>query len=483
MQQQTDISYQELEEYVSRATLPVSHHVRWTHITLNKQDMTTRSYGIFDGLQINQSVRIGTSVPPVQYVLPWLSGLQTSFIAGTPSLTEDAILTLGVDYVITKDSIIFFENPFERLPLAAGANDNGDPMVTLDCWGYCSDEDVASVRNFFGTYVGINTRSSDLFKQLTNSIWDLYTTGATNAAINNFLLTLTDCDVVTAKGVITDIFTEAGRLWVETDTGLYSAPDSYNAIVSVGDTIDVGQNLFDAYRIYEGRDQIPDTVVASFTAESGYLGGGYISGLSFDNKQVPLTFAYAAADPSVEVLTDINGSYLITDKNGVDYVLTGPSSYYNSGLKEQGIVPIPIFDIGGFPEDVAKLRQNMAHGIWVTQTDVIQELTRGQQAPYTINPFEYIQKAALRNNILFIDMRAEAIVDTKAVMSALRYLSNTIPAGTSFMVYIQRNMPQDSIDLTSTVAETVTGYIVADLSDEHIETNTVDTIHINRKVG
>lgn len=490
MQQQTDITYNEFEEYMSRLTLPVTSHLRWKKITLYENQMKLRPYGILDGLQTGRSVLIGSPVPPIQYVFPWQLVLQTPFITNSPSLEAGTILNVESDFVLNDDELIFFSNPFDVLPGGASVNDKGDPVKTVECWGYCSEEDTMNVKNFFGTYVGMNISSTDLFKKLTNAIWDLYNEGATVRNINNFMGVLTSCDYVDTDGIVEDIFTEVGRIWVKTENGLYSAPDTFNAIVNVNDKIYKGQNIFDTFKIYEGRETVPDSVVSTFVVGSGYLGGGYTAGLSFDNKEVDLTFEYVVTkvpgipeEDQPEILTSEDGSVLVIDKEGVEYILTDQVSYEASGLSVQGVVPVPVFEIGGFPDDVDKLRAVMAQNIADTGVDIITELTDNQAFPYTINPFKYIQEAALRNNIIFIEMNADALASTKAIIASLRYLANTIPAGTTFMLYLNSTFAEEVYDLTSEVEETVTGYIVSELTEEYSNSNIVDTLHINKKVG
>ena len=484
LQQQTDITLNEFREYVSRITIPIAHHQRWKLLSFRYSDMTLRSYNFSDGLQIDKSVLIGSPVPPTQYVLPWVSTLQTPFITNSPSLTAGTLLNINVDYRIDGDKIIFYENPFTILPNGSSVDAEGNPVNTVECWGYCSEEDIAGIRNFFGTYVGVNTRSTNLFNRLTSAIWDLYVQGATISNINQFLLVLTDCDSVTAEGTVDAVFTEAGREWVSTETGLYSAPEGTGALVSVSDRIYKGQNIWDTFRIYNGYDMIPDTVVASFNAETGYLGGGYIAGLSFDNRLVPLTFVYMSTNPDITVLLTDTGEWLVTPANGDDIVLTSSTDYYSSGLRDQGVVLVPIFEIGGFQEDVDRLRLAMARNIWTTGADVYADLTEGQAPPFEINPFRWLQDNALKNNIMFVEILASALADASAITAAMRYLVNTVPAGTAFVISLKDSIPEEVYDLTSEVEETITGYIVADLEDEYdLATEVEEKIKANKKVG
>jgi len=483
LQQQSEITYQEFKEYMSRLTVPVFHHQRWKRLTFSKEDLKLRSYDFSDGLQIDKSVLIGSSVPPIQYVLPWVSTLQTSFITDSLDLETDIILNAEQDYTIKDNTIIFYNDPFTLFPLTTGVNDNGDPVTTIECWAYCSEDDIGGVTDFFGTYVGINTRAADIFERLTNIVWDLYVSGATINNINTFLLVLTDCDEVTQEGTVKDIFTEAGREWVLTENGLYSAPEGTGVIVSVNAVIYKGQNIWDTFKVYDGYSTIPDTVVPSFRVEAGYLGGGYISGLTFANKEVPLDFAFISTNPDYEVLTTDTGEWLIHTDNGDDIVLTGPDSYYSSALQEQGVVMVPIFEIGGFQEDIDKLHQAMANNIWATKTDVYAALTAGQAPPFTINPFLYIQENALKNNIIFININADDLVDTKAVVAAIRYLVNTVPAGTTFMLSLNSGTLEEEFDTQTQIEETVTWYIVAELEDEYDYTNIEETLNVNKKVG
>jgi archaellum component FlaF (FlaF/FlaG flagellin family) len=319
--------------------------------------------------------------------------------------------------------------------------------------------DIDAVKTFYGQYVNLNQASSESFKDLVNAVWDLKVQGATEYNVSKFLGTLTNTDIVDADGTVVAVWTEAARRMVGVSTlnsntidRVYSAPSAAVESVAVDDTVAIGQNIFNTFTTYKGSAALPAATIPNLYMSRGMLGGAYRAGLCFPNATLPVTFEYWPTDSSLTILSETGDQILYRNNDTQQIALVTADT---DAMTAAGIVNIPIFYIGGEVTDVVKFKYSMAYNAWRNDIDLFDKITTGQVGPaYTINPCGFIQSDVLRTNMVFISINMDLFDPVINAQAAMRYLSNTVPAGTTFLIFMSKECNLDTYG-TADVVETL----------------------------
>lgn len=477
LREQSVITASELSDNVSRSTVPLTAHVRWKRFSILRSDMREVPWGMNEGLVINQSVLIGSAEPPLRYLLPWDKTVWPAFMCVSPSVNENKIMRVDVDYEVHGDEIFFNSNPFDFFETEASSDSNGDPVEAVVMWGNCVEVDVGSIEGFTGIYAGLRGTSTKTMKRLSNAVWDLMIRGVALSDMNAFLGSLTDSDTASVDGTVLAVFTEAGRTCVVTEKEALLSQKGGATNLTVGDPVEKGDNPFNAFFVKTALNPLPPEVVPSVTLGAGFLGVGYKGPLTFVNADVPLTFKNTPSEDYVDNLVDEYGNPLTDDDgNPLEYVPATTAS-------EAGMVDVPLFEIGGAPEDVELYRRRLAATAYRESVDLFQTLTFDQNPPFNINPFDFIRKEALLDNTVFVGLDLSGRESDVPVGSATRFLSRSVPAGTCFLMFIKEDAPMETYDATASVEEELTGFIAGDLSDEYSHSNVNEAVAAAKKVG
>ena len=333
--------------------------------------------------------------------------------------------TDGIDYEIDRERgvIRFREDPFESGYVATRSvyNESGDLVDTeASVWIYGGQFDIDLIWNRWGFVVAEQLQSSENYKNFVNALWDGYVFGPSSAAFSAAASAMLGIPIVLEETeIIEDIVSDSVRLLITTDKHVYSFSPNANAIVSIGDTVQGGEQLVDALRIMDLSSGERDySSIPALAFGDSFLSGGYFSTLTFEN-----------ADVSVDYL-------------GVD----------------QDDKAVVIFEISGFPGDIETFwekaqtlgkesgKQTLAELLDTRANPVGQPLP--EFLPATINPLEFVIENILKNNLSILKVRANSIGDDAPGLNLFKYMRDIIMPHTTYIVFVEISADTDTIDLS-----------------------------------
>jgi len=292
---------QELTDYQSRYLIPLKdvqdarlflfdeatlERTQWTY----GSDLTYGTLGAY-GQQHQSAGGWSYAIDPT---------LAPSFLtAGV--LGERQILTLGVDYVLDGERIVFRDNPLElanlqMLPTASV----GEPQMKFLLWGFRVEQDLRAVQSFFGVLAGVVASSTRKYQAAVNLAWDLRVDGASKRNTDRVLCFISDTDYVEQAGQVQDIFVEGDRWCVATENAVYTAPLAAEVQTVKGASLAQGERIFDSYAIRYEKEEVDFADFEGLLLTAGMLGPAYRSGIFVGNTPVPVTKVHAPAWTYVE---------------------------------------------------------------------------------------------------------------------------------------------------------------------------------------
>ena len=334
LEQQTVQQLRELFDGVSRFKLPVLHKERWHALTLLESDRNTGKAAqlLYDGSEVYDAIG------PFQYGVPralerFAWDAPTDLVDAkviTNRITNASLtLTLGVDFQLAQESVIFREDPFlndlvPKRDVIVG-NEVVDQEIRL--WIFHGLFDFQYVFEQFGYVLQLALASSQGYKDIVNAAFDALTEGTHARSIQNAFEAMTGAKlVVEEEETVEEVRTEIGRQLVITDKTVYQFNPTANILVSVGEELVEGQALADTLQFFEfNRGQCPTEAQCPAVALGrGFLGRGFFGDLVFENKAVPLV-----------VETDVEGFTKVSWKLGG---FPGDIELFFDQLHERGVV-------------------------------------------------------------------------------------------------------------------------------------------------
>jgi len=446
-----------IKDYLSRADIPINKTFNYRHILVKTSELKPVSAKVGE-FTIGSSFITGQPFLPLKWECP-ITYTDASLIVDSIS-NPRIVYCKNQDFIIKDGYLIFFSNPaLKDFNTTARVNQDGTVDIAYSMWLLSAKADTGLLRDIFGATINWNTPSSRYAKNLLNRMWDLLVQGATIKNIVGLLCAIVDADICEADGVITEVWTEANRNFVAIGNTIYSAPSRFTHLKAVGDTVKVGDQLFDVVKIYSGSDDIPSNVFLGLCVDSSLTNAAFKDGLIFVNKEVDLDYAYVAGDPNVVVLS-VSNDIILIQRNGVEEsVLT------NTDLINTGIVKIPIFDIGGDEKAVTAYRHHLAHQCWKLGIDLYSQLTKSLRMPYKINPMKFVQDCAFGYNMLFIAYSNPAEALSVIADKCLRLLDETVPAGTSFLLFQGSDDIVDNVTASNIKDSTIISFLAGATAD------------------
>jgi hypothetical protein len=351
-------------------------------------------------------------------------------------IEDDVVWVRDQDFSISEGKLYLYRDPFQEqfdISIVGDADGNINNKCTM--WFMRSEKETDNLKSFFGVHIQAPYDSTPYNRSLLKDSWSLYTDGVTTNHINTLLSRLVDTDVAAADGVVTDLWTENSRSYIATAANLYSAPNTATPVVAVGDSIVKGQLLYDNLQIFTPSDPIAYTDIPAMALSSGMVAASY-AGLVFENIDTELDWTYATSDPEMEVVYDPTlDSILIRSTTTGEYSLI-PA---DADRDDAGVVQLPTFSVKGPTDKVKSFKWSMAGNIFRNNIDLWSYLTQGQNHPYTINPFQFLRDDTFRNNMLFIKVNGDHLVTGAPVSTSIEQLVNTLPTGTSFLIFLQKS--------------------------------------------
>lgn len=418
-ERQKQINLGEAAASVSRLTVPVFHTDHWFKLTLKESELNDENIAV---LRYGEGAVYGHDpITGVEYkygvpqnlwsMFPILSTIaESTFIFNR--LTQPSVsLSHGLDYFfdITDNAIVFRENPF-RNPLISiqevySAGIVVDREITL--WMFRPKIDLEDIYKQFGYVLDLKLDSSEEYRGYLNAIWDGVVEGASGKDLEEAIASLTDTPVVQTDGeIVQHIQKDHLHLLVLTDKQAYRYPTNTLAVVSVGDTVNAGDQLVDTVRIFEFHDGVVPIVteLAAVEVGQGFIVSGFVGGITFYNKSTPL---------------DVDTSGIFTRIE---------------------------FSVGGFVGDIAEFwDQFHARGVdnpptlaqlLDQRTNKVGEPTAAA-LPVSINPLEFLIQNVLRNNAFVVKIRVNQQGPNRIPLSHAKQLRRIIPPHTAIILLVE----------------------------------------------
>lgn len=280
-----------LPDYASRKLLPVTEIRENRIFVFDESTLDTDAFKYGDGGVYGGGATYGQQRTSFdEYIYPFPVNFEPEFLA--PIVVEpDPILRRGEDYEIENGFIKFKTNPLEldNLIKKTVPDSTGAPVFLFYLWGFKVEEDIKAVCDFFGTVAGVCGDSTELVKEAVNIAWDLRVDGATVDNTHRLLSIITNTDYVETPGTVQEIYYEGDRICIRTDNAIYTAPADNLATVTVGESIEKSQIIFDTFSIKYGADKIDFDDFEGLTLGPGYLTKDITGELLFINEQVSIS--------------------------------------------------------------------------------------------------------------------------------------------------------------------------------------------------
>jgi hypothetical protein len=436
LEQQTLQQMCELFDGVSRLKIPVFHKERWYSLKLLESDRNT---GKAAQLLYNGEADYDAA-GPYKYGVPrqlerfaWDAPTDLKDVKVITNRLHDAgrTLTLGVDFLLEQDSLIFQKDPFlddfivKRDVVVDG--EITDREIAL--WAFHGDFDFQYLFEQFGYVLQLALESGQGYKDLINSTFDALVEGTTQQSVEQFFESLTGTKlVVNATETVEEVRTEVGRKLVITDKAVYPFSPNATVLVSEGDEVTEGQSLADTLQFFEfNRGQCPSAAdCPAVVLGRGFLGPGFFGDLVFENESKAMV-----------VTTDDEGFTRLS------------------------------WELGGFPGDVTKFFDDL-HTRGVAAGETLANLldTRTNKVgepgasnlPATINPMEFLCENIFRNNAYMVKIQSGSFGPDAVGMNAGKILRKVHPPQTAIIIVAQLAYKDDDIIMEDPGTDTAPGY-------------------------
>ena len=227
--------------------------------------------------------------------------------------------------------------------------------------------------------------ANDYYKKILNAVYDLLQEGATKQRLSAFIGSIVDTDVSKVAGEVSIVWNEGGRTWIAVGDILHSCPGTGRGIVSQGDVVEPGSQLFDVFKITSGRETIDPGDFPQLVLGPAFVDTLSGKGLTFENAEL-------------EVDT------------------------YR-------------FPIGGYEEDVTAFWLRAETNAIELGIDLHEAIIGDQKRPWIVNPLDFIRSNFLATETLFITADLTVVPDLEA-LKLLRYLDLLLPAGTTYFMNV-----------------------------------------------
>jgi len=445
---QTYLNTLETLACISRLNIPVFHTENWYLLTALQSDSTALA-SVYQADDLVYGPQPGT-VPgrPAGFTQTYGGQDKPGVVEiALPEDMADAPATLqnyivypskvwvnGIDYTVDMDKkrIRFREDPFTdplsvRKQVVDQYGNVTDQSVAL--WVYHGQFDLQYVYKHFAQALDLAVSSTEYGKQALNALYDMFILGPSVTALQAYLSALAGSPLaVGPTETVEYVQEEPGYKVVITDTQVYRFPDTATILVAVGDTLTAGQAISDAVQVAEtAGDAVDYSLAPAIALSRNFLGGDYMSELTFKNHRVTL------------------------DYQGLD-------------TDDKAVVT---FEVHGFPADVELFWELAQARGKTTGNSTLAEMldTRtdpvGQPGPLnlpaTINPLEFIFDNVLRNNMFIIKISLASFPSDAPGVAILRNLRDVIPPHTTYVIFIDITPTLETVDLESTGGENEAG--------------------------
>lgn len=443
---QTYLNYLETVACLSRFTVPVFHTQNWYLLIIKKSeaDAVASIYAndnLYYGPQPAGAVRPqgfeqlygGTDRPNmVQAPLP-PTFVNAPFTLQNMVVNPTQTWVKGVDYDIdeVRRLIRFRESPFDNPKVPTRYIYGADGQVAdeeIALWVYQGEFDLDYIYLHFGYMLGLRLQSSQFYKDLLNTLWDMYLLGGSVENLRFFLSALSGAPLIlNSRETVQVIQNEVDTILIVTDAHVYRTVITATLLVEVGETYFHGDPITDAFQINEINGAEFDlSLLPSLALSNAFMTAGQNSDLVFKNQVTELEYL---------------------------------------GENEQGKTVVR-FEVSGFPADVERFwtavqlrgeepgNKTLAE-LLDTRTDPV-----GQPGPLnlppTINPMDFMIANLMRNNLFIMRINQASFDPFAPGVQFFQELRAVIPPNTNFVVFINL-ASADEVNLAQSGSEEEAG--------------------------
>lgn len=428
MEAQTHLDLLETVATLSRFQTPIFHRENWSLLVLRESELNLLPllYGA-DG-EYDGQFRYGRPRSAVDYAFPLPAELVDIPLLLDRPAGSQLLWHQGVDYVLdlAAQRIRFRVNPLDSPQLASRPVYTGDTIVDREValWIFRGQFDWQHLYTHWGYVLQLQAASSEAYRTLLNTVFDALAQGTSRQGLEAAFSALTGIVLCQEAGQVTLVQRDSRQLVIATEQRAYRYRREATPLVAVGEEVVAGQALVDSLQFFSLTDgQVPPQIDA-LTLESGWLGEGYLGGLTFENTDVPL------------VVEDADGWTKVS------------------------------FALGGFAADAEAFWDTVhARGVAADQTlahllDQRAEPTGEPTAahlPATINPLGFLIENVLRYQTLLVKIRV-ADVSVPVDVANARILRKIIPPWLAVIVIYELEVRDDPITMNGPGSSTAPGY-------------------------
>jgi hypothetical protein len=361
----------------------------------------------------------------------------------------------GVDYSINKEqkTIRFRDDPFKD-SLVAKREIFDELGVVVDeeiaLWVYKGEFDLDYVYTHFGYALNLKLKSSEEYKEIVNTIWDMHLLGASVEGLSLFLSAMSGAQtIIDPEETVEIVRVEEDSQLVVTSSRVYRFPLEATLTVTednVGDVLFHGDPLSDAFSISELSKDSPDySLLPAISLSKNFRSGQHLSELTFKNHSVSLDY----------LGTDIDGKAIVR------------------------------FETFGFPGDIDLFweyvhttgkAQGRTLANYLDQRENPPDEPGPLALPATVNPMQFMIENLLKNNLFIIKVKQASFSKNAPGINLFRLLRDVIPPHTTYIVYVEISDLEDIMDLENPgddeeagVEEEVSNFFGTSVLDEAYE--------------
>lgn len=433
---QTELDATEGAASASRFKVPVFHTDIWLRITLKESDLLSGVLNITrygeDGVyggnpDTGVELKYGTPALVTDFTFPVPDDLREAPLIFNRITEPSVSMVDGLDFFLDSEFHVlhFRENPFVNDLIPKRLVYEGDVVVDreVELWIFRGQIDFEHIFNHYGFVLDIKLPSSRSYRDLVNSIWDGLVAGTSQLPISTAFAAMTGSPIIIEEEETVEVVqNDARHLLIVTDKNVYQFKSTATPRVSVGDVVQQGDELSNAFKIFEFHSGAAPEDLMAVTMGQGHLIAGFIDGITFDNKIVPLE-------------VDTSGVFTRVE-----------------------------FEIGGFQQDTEKFwddfhERGIAAGETLAQlldqrTNKVGEPTAAN-LPATINPLEFLIANVLRNNYFVVQLRPQFFGEDAVGIENVRHLRRLMPPHTTFLITVELAVDEDVITMDGTEDETM----------------------------
>jgi len=423
---QADIvrNVQEYSDGYSRLSTPVLRRPFWRPVILrlSEMDAVARNYG--DAGTFGGGGVYGTG-PRTAFRWPIPADWAQVPVIANRTADAGVLWVQGTDYTILPGIIEFAVNPFATGLFSEVVTD-ADTELTV--WAYRPGVDARDVYRKFGYAIGANLESTEQARNAVNAVYDALVEGSTTRSLVELISAATDAPVVLTDGeVVERIESTDTDLWVVTDVNAYRCAAAAEAVVAVGDILNIGDPVCDAFSLSSFKGGRVPADLRAIAVGEGFLGEGFLGSVVFLNENAAWT------------LETVSGRTKLS---------------------------FPVYGAPGNHDLFWELTHAAGIASGQTLADLLDQRPEpdGEPTalalPTTVNPAEFLAANVLRSNAGLLRLRPRSFGDD-AALGALGLLRKIVPPATVLLVSVELQVSDPAITLVDPGTEDAPGYTEA----------------------